>query len=275
MKRSNPDELMGATPALLATLDRISRKLINQPFAEIVNIAKNSRRGYRPTLVSYRRKDDEEMRILRAGFNAAMKFSGSDVRAWPETGWQYGKGKKNPPATAKRKRNPDEAEIAAAKLSELFHGRPAKEVREYVESLSLRTTLTHLGRLVELRVWIDEDDYRALGPFKGVDCSVSPDGGSVYFVGGDQSIDLKALGLDKTLPKDHVKLGECDYLAYATEKRFDSFEPITYEHELGEETGDPPTLCYDTLNEKLYLVGGNYRIEQKRLVEDMSPGIVD
>lgn len=156
-----------------------------------------------------------------------------------------------------KRKNPDEE--AAAALSEAFHGRPAKEIRDYEETWLERRVLADLGKLIELRVWLDEDDYIGFSP-KGVRVAASDDGGQIYFVGGDQALDLAALGLDRALPKDHLEIGPCDYIAYFTSKKFHDFEPSVYEHQLGEESGNVPTLNYDVLNQRFYLTGGNYQI---------------
>lgn len=60
-------------------------------------------------------------------------------------------------------------------------------------------------------------------------------------------------------------------ITYHTEKDFDEFQPIDYQHSLGEETGDVPTLEYDPRNELLFIAGGRYRIKQPLL--ETSPGI--
>jgi hypothetical protein len=60
-------------------------------------------------------------------------------------------------------------------------------------------------------------------------------------------------------------------ITYRTEKDFDDFAAIDYQHALGEETGDRPTLEYDPRNELLFIAGGRYRI-RKPLMET-SPGI--
>lgn len=167
----------------------------------------------------------------------------------------------------RRRRNPGEetGEAQAAKLSELFHGRAAHEIRDYVEEFNERAVLAKLGRLLELRAATDSGEYVGLKP-RGVQLAASPDGGQLYFVGGDQALDLAAIGLKKQLPKDHVVIGECDYIEYHTTKDFHDFEPVDYHHRFGEKTGETPTLCYDVLNQKLYLVGGAYRVKREGIV---------
>jgi hypothetical protein len=102
--------------------------------------------------------------------------------------------------------------------------------------------------------------------------SSNEDGTQLYLVGGDQSLDLDALGITgDSATKELVTVGDCIKIYYETEKDFDQFETIQYHHELGEETGELPVLAYDRMNQRLLFVGGAYRIE-KPLMET-SPGI--
>jgi hypothetical protein len=170
--------------------------------------------------------------------------------------------KKRVPQT--RRRNADTAAAAAA-LSEKFHGRPVRKVREIVEAYEETTDLAELGRLVELQI-LEGSHVRPL-EFRGdVRVGCTPDGGQIYFEGGDQEIDLEALGLKRWLPKDHVTLGPVARIAYFTSKAFHDFEPSTYEHEFGEERGVMPLLHYDVRNRKLYLTGGSYQVRPEGIV---------
>lgn len=164
--------------------------------------------------------------------------------------------KKRVPQT--RRKNSDTA-AAAARLSEEFHGRPVRKVREIVETVEEPTNLADLGRLVELQL-LEGRHVRPLAFRRGVRVSCTPDGGQIYFVDGDQEIDLAALGLQRWLPKDHVTLGPVAKIAYFTSKAFHNFEPSTYEHQFGEERGLMPLLHYDVRNRKLYLTGGSYQV---------------
>lgn len=112
----------------------------------------------------------------------------------------------------------------------------------------------------------------------------------VYFVGGDQSIDLDELEINAN--HDSVILGECWAIAYSTRKKFDDFEPIEYVHTFGPEdlerklakradlwedakppypeafgSGLLPTLRYDCLNQTLHLDGGTYYITKDGIEE--------
>lgn len=179
-------------------------------------------------------------------------------------------------AAAGRRRKNSEVDDAAA-LSEAFHGRPANKVRDVEELRQERTALADLGRLVGMRVWPDEDWCIDLGrvdkdapqsdAFRGVRLGASPDGGQLYFVGGDQALDLARLGLDRYLPKDHIVIGVVESIGYHTSKAFHNFEPTWYTHQFGEEGGEQPILNYDTLNRKLYLTGGSYQVRPEGIVD--------
>ena len=66
--------------------------------------------------------------------------------------------------------------------------------------------------------------------------------------------------------KDVVEIGPCIYISYRTVKGFHDFEPTTYWHEFGEEDEIYPILCYDRLNQQLFLASGNYRIRPEGIV---------
>jgi len=164
---------------------------------------------------------------------------------------------------ARRRRNQPEA----AELSEAFHGRPLERVTLLAERVKERTQLAELGELVELDIITPAGEQFAL-PFEGarVRLAASPKGGQLYLCGGDQQVDLDALGIEET-GKDKVLLGVVDEITYHTAKALDDFQPHNYFHELGEESGSRPLLIYDRLNRSLELVGGNYRTQPEGLVD--------
>lgn len=65
-------------------------------------------------------------------------------------------------------------------------------------------------------------------------------------------------------PKVGVKLGRLHSVTYETSK---AGEPALWEHEFGEEGGDPPDLVADPDTERLHIVGGDYRIEDRGIVD--------
>lgn len=157
-----------------------------------------------------------------------------------------------------RRKNSNSADAAAA-LSEQFHGRPVRKVTEIEMAVEEPVNLADLGRLVELQI-LDGKYVRPLEFTRGVRVGCSPDGGQLYFWGGDQAIDLKKLGKEKYLPKDHVTIGPVAKIAYFTSKVFHNFEPSTYEHDFGEEGGSLPLLHYDVRSKLLYLTDGSYQV---------------
>lgn len=172
--------------------------------------------------------------------------------------------KKKAPLGRRRKLNPDEMREAEA-LYEQFHGRPANRTIDYDETHEYRSELAELGKLQELRFDLDEDN-RSL-PLRGFgNCQVAAtaDGRNLYFVGGDQGLDLDELGIET--PKDYIELGPLTYIRYHTKKGFHDFAPIDYYHEFGEENEILPVLLYDAINRALFVAGGDYNIRPEGIV---------
>lgn len=167
---------------------------------------------------------------------------------------------------AKRRAN---GATAAKAMFEKFHGKPSTKAIDYKAAQHFHAHLAKLGDLNHLKVIMPEDFHMEAVELKlkGVSVACSEDGGQIYFVGGDQKIDLAKLGLASQLPKDHVVIGPVFEIEYRTEKKFDGFKDLNYYHAFGEEGGEMPTLCYDVRSGLLYLVGGSYQCE--------APGIVD
>jgi hypothetical protein len=177
------------------------------------------------------------------------------------------------PRHAADRRNPGKTgrgnpAMAAKAMYEKFHGKPSAKHTDYQVAQHYHADLAELGELVSMTVelpeWIGHDVE--LRP-KGVSLACSEDGGQMYFLGGDQRLNLNALGLAGTLPKDHVVIGNLLQIVYRTEKDFDDFKPYEYQHEMGEEGGELPLLCYDVRSGLMYLVGGSYQC--------LRPGIVN
>ncbi len=166
--------------------------------------------------------------------------------------------------TRGRKRNPGDETGAAARLFERFTGRKATTERTVAELHQEPTELAVLGTLISLEVK-RPGEVLTFEP-RGVKVTATGNGGQIYFVGGDQRLDLAGLGLGKLLPKDHITIGEARRIVYRTSKAFHNFEPTDYVHRFGEEGGQEPTLCYDVLNAKLYLSGGSYQVRPEGIV---------
>ncbi len=92
-------------------------------------------------------------------------------------------------------------------------------------------------------------------------------GTSLYFEGGDQSLDLASLGFTSDLLRDSMIIGDVIMIYYETQKDFDAFEITQYYHEFGKDEDtkqkvERPVLRYDNMNGKQYLDGGAYVIKK-------------
>jgi hypothetical protein len=172
---------------------------------------------------------------------------------------QARKAPRKNPAEKPRRRNSEEMEAAERQYT-AFHGRPSNRTIEYQQGHTYHDSFAELGRLLELRFHLNGENPKVPLEGFGKHCQVvcTADGSNIYFIGGDQAVDLGALGIESD--KDMIELGACSYIAYHTIKGFHDFQPINYEHEFGEEDGCKPTLNYDRLNKTLYLASGNYRV---------------
>lgn len=185
------------------------------------------------------------------------------------------------------KKNPESDSAAAF---ESFHGEPSGETVIIEDKIHEHEYLWVCGRLIEICVntltgrylylsW--EDREEADTPY----LCCSEDGTQLYIEGGDQELDLKAIGMDgDRWVKDRMVIGEfspkekgraCN-ITYRTKKDFDNFEEIDYQHELGESSKElrhpvAPFLEYEPRNKKLYITGGQYIINKPLF--GTSPGI--
>lgn len=164
----------------------------------------------------------------------------------------------------RRNQEPGSSE-AAARMFEQFHQKAPGRVSEVNLATRYPEHFAELGKLIELRIYLDEmnPDFQING-FGNCKLVSTPDGSNLYFIGGDQALDLVAL--DIASDKDFVELGTCHYISYHTVKGFHDFEPTTYYHEFGEEDGIEPVLSYDRLNQRLFLMSGNYRVRPEGIV---------
>jgi len=191
------------------------------------------------------------------------------------------------------RRSKGNPENLAAEAYKRFHGRPSTEEIVIEEQVHFHKNLATLGVLAacvfdtplgdRVTLNFDSDDGHPV-PW----LCMSEDGVQLYIEGGDQSIELEAIGMEgDNWYKERMVLGTFSEpepgrkwnLAYITEKNFDSFETIRYEHDLGEpDEGEPknhrreaPTLEFEPLNQKLFICGGQYKISLPLL--ETSPGI--
>jgi hypothetical protein len=171
---------------------------------------------------------------------------------------------------ASSKRNP---ESDAAALYEEFHGKPSEQLTEYVYEEHEHDSLAQLGELISVTV-LTTTGYEAKidapsidGPVNDVVqlCS-SEDRRQLYFVGGNQTIDVDALGFSDADIKDLMVIGVLTQVEYCTKKKFHKFKPVDYYHELGEETGVQPILLYDPISQLMKVAGGAYEVRMEGIV---------
>lgn len=161
---------------------------------------------------------------------------------------------------AGRTQNPETSSASSA--YEEFHGAPPTSISEIREDEIYSDDTWKCGALVELKV-ATVNGLDATITFDGdaPSLAANADGTQLYFLGGDQALDLSSLKLDgKKWLREHMVIGVLYELTYRTEKGFHNFKLTDYYHQLGEETGVQPMLNYDTLNSRLSVVGGQYHI---------------
>jgi hypothetical protein len=66
-------------------------------------------------------------------------------------------------------------------------------------------------------------------------------------------------------PRSLAELGTLSSVTYATHKKGDG--PSLYEHQFGEEGGKKPSLAVDVDTGRLHIVGGDYTVEDRGIVD--------
>jgi len=188
--------------------------------------------------------------------------------------------KKQPKGEGRRKRNnpsEDENFDAATSVSEGFHGRKSLYVEDIIEIERYRTKLAHLGDLVELEILDDSGKHVIPISFavhdseEHVSVASTPDRNQLIFSGGNQGIELESFPdlTDNEKCKDYVRIGEVFSISYFTDKHHlegpkYQKDGTEYIHQFGEEDGGVrPELMYDTLNQRMILVGGSYEVKDE------------
>jgi hypothetical protein len=165
-------------------------------------------------------------------------------------------------------KNPGGTE-ASKEAFEEWHGFPATNVLDIEEVEQYRKHLADLGGMEELEVCLPKGNKVVpIGFDHDTRLCVSADRKQLYFVGGNQSLDLPALVELKLITedeaeKDSVVIGECKSITYYTKKVHlqGPKKPVPYMHEFGEENGTLPMLVYDRLSGKMGLSGGSYSVK--------------
>ncbi len=171
----------------------------------------------------------------------------------------------------RRRRNPPPG-LDSDRLYEDFHGKPPTQTTVIETEVLSRDDVALLGPLSEIEVKSPAKRSLVKIPLDpdGRDrimLTSSPDGRQLYFDGGDQTMDLAKFGMNnRRWKRDHMTLGVLHKVQYRTRKGFDEFELIDYHHELGEDSGEQPMLCYDNLNAQLSVWGGQYEVKPEGIV---------
>ena len=161
----------------------------------------------------------------------------------------------------------------AIELSKGFHGRDVNEIIDIVEREKYHSKGAILGILIELELLTDEGTTVLPINFEGSNINVvgSVDRNNIYFIGGDQSINLEDVEeySESELRKQYLSLGPVYSITYFTDKwhlegpKYQQ-KGTPYQHEFGEEEdGELPELVYDIWNKKMMLAGGSYSIEDE------------
>jgi len=209
---------------------------------------------------------------LKGGRAAKKTFAKLDrkeaTRHNPKTKRSVGGGRRAAKKARRHRRNPDETK-QAVKLFQSFHGKDPKNIAEKHVSAAIRKDYTALGDLEYLKVVTPLEEHAQFNfDGDGVKLASSPDGKQLYCIGGNQNL---SQCLDKdSLEKDFIDLGECTEVQYLARKVHGDFEPISWFHKFGENTGALPHLAYDKLKKQIFFVGGEYFID---ITAGVSPGI--
>jgi hypothetical protein len=170
----------------------------------------------------------------------------------------------------KRKRNYENALDLAVK----FHGRRIgmdKDTGLPVADYGSHDELGQLGKVASLTIGDKEAEKPwckriTWGGKEAPDLAAEPGGTQLYLVGGNQNIDRSLDKLPIDASKDMLDLGFAYQIEYFTRKEFDNFQPVTYYHDLGEETGESPRVVYDRVKRRIHLVGGAYKVKPEGVV---------
>lgn len=167
----------------------------------------------------------------------------------------------------RRRRNSNDAN-EAVRLYQTFHGKDPSGVIEKQVSAAMRMEYTALG---DLEYLIVEPPGK---PVVKIDCegdrvklASSADGAQLYLIGGNQNVTDMLGKFTDDASKDFIELGTAIEVQYFAHKAVGNFQPVSYYHKFGEESGVAPVAMFDRLKKQIFLIGGEYRIE--------APGIVN
>lgn len=157
----------------------------------------------------------------------------------------------------------------AEALRERFTGKEVDRVQIFDEPHMPAGDYAMLGKLLSLYV----------KPYKGGQVmEIKAAGGTMivsdesarqmYFVGGDQDI-TEGLGVFGGVDRGNgvIEIGEARRIDYRQRKEHAPHpEADSWRHDLGEENGICPKVLFDTKAKRLLLEGGDYRIEERGII---------
>lgn len=154
-----------------------------------------------------------------------------------------------------------------------FHGRPSEQTIKITTPIHDHKYLAAIGELEKL-VIIDASGYEVvLTDFKGAilcqnereDSKGKKRKPQLFIEGGDQRVQLEDFGIREPIHEKEV-LGELQQVWYFTVKDHlgDEGGEAVYRHRLKKTRfRQLPTVVYDTVNQLLEIVGGNYSINDE------------
>lgn len=172
------------------------------------------------------------------------------------------------PKSRTRRRNQVEETTQAVRLFQTFHGKDPKEILEKQRSAAMRSDYTALGDLEYIVVKAPDGKTEKIDfEGDGVKLSSAANGAQLYLIGGNQNLNGCLAKFTADTTKDVYDLGEALEVQYLARKAVGNFEPVSWYHQFGEESGARPRLGYDRLRKEVFFAGGEYRIE--------APGIIN
>jgi hypothetical protein len=177
-------------------------------------------------------------------------------------------------------------------MAKAFHGRDSEYETEVVEVVEEDTELAKLGILTELEIMgkgrdkvpiqfaeiAEGSDYLHLDEDMDeyVSLCANAEGSQLYFEGGDQDLsgqleELEKAGCPVGRGTRFVVVGTVHSISYFGDKWHltgpkEQKKGMHYIHVLGEETGVKPILVFDVLQRRVGFVGGEYRVEDRGIV---------
>lgn len=191
--------------------------------------------------------------------NAARKVAKKGARKVAKKAARKGSTVKRPVTAARLKRRNGALAKAIEKYEE-FHGRGPDVLTEVEVLETVDDTVSALGKLVSLEVAAIGGGVVEVKGFKGALLAQDVEGTQLYIVGGDQSVNPEDFGVSGE--RRYELLGVVEVVVYHTTKDHlgDDGGNADYHHEFGENGGKLPALIYDTVDQQLSLVGGDYRL---------------